>query len=210
MFRKVLLSVGCMAALTISAQAADMATKAPRYAPIAQYNWTGFYIGVNGGGAWNDASGGFAGGQIGVNWQMPNSPLVLGIEGDLDWTNADNSATGAGVTVDVDAKYIASARGRIGYAFGRVMPYVTAGWAWSKADVDVTGLVVGSSNFTADGWALGGGVEWAFAGPWSLKAEYVHYGLESDSFTVAGAGIPSFDIDIDTVKVGLNYRFGGF
>ena len=98
-------------ALSGAARAADLPakiyTKAP---PIAApvYNWAGFYIGLNGGGAssrncWNltnssggtppyplgescqDASGALVGGQIGYRWQMTN--WVFGLEAQGDWAN---------------------------------------------------------------------------------------------------------------------------
>ena len=50
----------------------------------AVYNWTGFYIGINGGGAWGDSkwtsvgtfdvSGAMVGGTVGYNWQF-GSPV---------------------------------------------------------------------------------------------------------------------------------------
>lgn len=94
-----------------TASAADMAVKAPPPAPMVQvYNWTGFYIGLNAGGAWgrsdvdalteeNFASqvpfenaagtrsfrpaGFIGGGQVGYNWQTGN--FVLGIEADAQY-----------------------------------------------------------------------------------------------------------------------------
>ena len=82
-----------------------MPYKAPAY--VAQYNWTGFYLGINGGGAWGDSdwngfavsnspSGGMIGGTAGYNWQGAGSPWVFGLEGDIDWTNIkDSRACGA-------------------------------------------------------------------------------------------------------------------
>jgi outer membrane immunogenic protein len=78
--------------------------KAPAY--VAQYNWTGFYLGINGGGGLGDSdwngfavsnspSGGMIGGTAGYNWQGAGSPWVFGLEGDIDWTNIkDSSACG--------------------------------------------------------------------------------------------------------------------
>src|SRR5271169_7176029 len=90
------------------ASAADMPAKAPVYkAPIVAsiYNWTGFYVGANGGYGWSTQSGtvtatnntgasdslagphavgGFGGGQIGYNWQAPGSQWALGAELDIE------------------------------------------------------------------------------------------------------------------------------
>jgi outer membrane immunogenic protein len=101
----------------VSAQAADMAVKAPYLkAPVAMvYDWTGFYIGVNAGvgigrdytrlaapggpsfeASYLNPQGGLAGGQIGYNWQVPSSffgALVFGVEADLQGTGMRDSDT---------------------------------------------------------------------------------------------------------------------
>ena len=104
--RKIVLTGGCVLALAIGATAANaadigsrrgMPAKEPRYVAQA-YNWSGIYIGINGGGGWGssnfsaplasntfDLSGAMVGGTIGYNWQIGQS--VLGLEGDIDWSN---------------------------------------------------------------------------------------------------------------------------
>jgi outer membrane immunogenic protein len=115
-----IVGVLALAGLTVPASAADLGarpiTKAPIAAPIAVYDWSGFYIGGHIGGAWADkdwsvnpatvfapfgvflpgaaipvgshrADGFLAGGQIGFNWQT--GAWVFGVEGDASWTNAD-------------------------------------------------------------------------------------------------------------------------
>ena len=100
MKRVVLACLGMMA-LVASAGAADMPARYGRPAfVIPVYNWTGFYIGINGGGAWGDTkwssigtfdvSGAMIGGTAGYNWQL--GPWVLGLEGDADWTNINGSS----------------------------------------------------------------------------------------------------------------------
>src|ERR1035438_10220501 len=97
--KKFLLGSVALIALVGTAAAADLPAKAPVYkAPLAvAYNWTGFYVGINGGGGWGtsnwdgipssfNTSGGLVGATIGYNWQN-GSPLVFGLEGDLDWAN---------------------------------------------------------------------------------------------------------------------------
>jgi outer membrane immunogenic protein len=103
------LAIGLLAAaLTFSgsALAADMAVKArPMPLPVeVSYNWTGFYVGLNGGYSWGratttifpnsvlatplrqDINGGLFGGQIGYSWQV-NPKWVLGLEADGQWTD---------------------------------------------------------------------------------------------------------------------------
>ena len=108
--KKFLLSTTILAALTGSAVAADMAVKAPPPAPLPViYNWTGFYIGANGG--WGQQprllgprpgggaavinegcasrSGGVLGGQIGYRWQA--NQFVFGVEAQGDWADLHGS-----------------------------------------------------------------------------------------------------------------------
>src|ERR1700749_575202 len=83
------------------------AYKAPAYVPAA-YNWTGFYLGINGGGGWGDSkwnafgasnspSGGLIGGTAGYNWQGVGSPWVFRIEGDVDWSGLKDSTACGGL-----------------------------------------------------------------------------------------------------------------
>lgn len=111
-----------------------------------------------------DSNGFIGGGQVGYNFQF--NQLVLGVEGDISFTDwHENDAFG-------------TVRGRLGYAWGRVLPYATAGLA-----------VVDSEA----GWTAGGGVELAVSDNVSLRGEYLH-------FNVA-------DIDGDIVRAGINFRF---
>src|SRR5689334_22653977 len=159
MKRLILASVAGLAALTMmnSANAADIArrqampTKAPAY--FAPYNWSGFYVGINGGGGWGrsdwsnafgstgsfDISGWLAGGTIGYNWQT--GPVVFGLEGDIDYAHITGSAIcGGGVTIcEIRNNWLGTARGRLGYAFDRVMPYVTGGAAFGGIKTNIPG-----------------------------------------------------------------------
>jgi outer membrane immunogenic protein len=101
---------------------------------------------------------------------------------------------------------LASLRGRAGIAYNTLLFYGTGGggWAHNKISVDVNGLGSASSDTWQSGWTAGGGVEWAFAPSWSAKVEYLHYGLGSANFFDV---LPSGNIDINTVKAGINYHF---
>jgi outer membrane immunogenic protein len=199
-----------------AASAADMParnyTKAPPMAPM--FNWTGFYLGVNAGGAWTsavggDASGFVGGGQIGYNWQAVGSPLVLGLEADFQGASLKNSTDlGGGFSGEAKVPAFGTVRGRIGYAFDRAMIYATGGWAYSKTEATITGGGASlSDNKWASGWTLGGGAEWAFAGPWSLKAEYLYVNAKSVDLTLAGVPFSTGDYHYNVVRAGLNYRF---
>jgi outer membrane immunogenic protein len=179
-----------------------MPTKAPAY--VSQmYNWTGAYVGINGGYGFrgsNGADGWMVGGTVGYNWQS-GGPLVWGIEGDLDWTRMRGSNTALTQTSN---NWLGTVRGRLGYAMGPTgswMPYVTGGVAFGDIDNAVTGF--GSARDTKAGWTLGGGIEAALSGPWTAKVEYLYVDLGNGP-SVAGA---STDFHTNIVRAGLNYRF---
>jgi outer membrane immunogenic protein len=200
-----------------SASAADiqhrqaMPAKAPVYV-APPYNWTGFYVGINGGGGWGnsdfsapfatgsfDTSGGLVGGTLGYNWQM--GQVVFGLEGDVDWSNIRGSATCGITTCETRNNWLGTVRGRLGYAFDRFLPYVTGGLAVGNVKTSVAGF--GDSDETRAGWTLGGGIEASIAGPWTAKVEYLYVDL-GDTGSVLGSDA-NFHTNI--VRAGLNYRF---
>jgi outer membrane immunogenic protein len=87
-----------------------------------------------------------------------------------------------------------------------VFPIVTGRPAYANA---------GSVSGTSVGWAAGAGAEWMFAANWSVKAEYLHVDLGSTSLTLVDRFDPTtfqtygFRHQQDTVRVGINYKFGG-
>jgi outer membrane immunogenic protein len=211
-----------------SALAADLGrpiTKAPP-APIPYYNWTGFYIGLNVGGAFTSSSGhlfgsgnnlnGVAGGiQAGYNWQVNN--FVFGIETDFQgssqsssFSGVDGTVGGAGpFTISDRIRYFGTVRGRLGLAQDRWLLYVTGGYAYQNFSVDVTTLNwgVASASTTRNGWTVGGGVEYAFAGPWTARLEYLYIDTSSSDFWFTGNHFDRFRAKNNVVRVGVNYRF---
>src|SRR6202140_4809040 len=167
------------------ARAADLSVaplyKAPPVVAAPAYNWTGFYAGVNGGGGWGTAnwdsagacnvSGGVIGGTAGLDWQLGHA--VLGLEGDVDWSNLKGTTTSAfcpaGCTTNND--WLATVRGRAGYAFDRFLPYVTGGLAVGDIKANTPGFT--DATQTNAGWTAGGGVEFALTKNWTAKAEYL-------------------------------------
>ena len=218
--------IALLAATTLGVSAASAAdlpsrnyTKAVPYAPV--YNWTGFYVGIHGGYGWGDLDagafgstsqrGGLVGGQIGYNWQPVGSPWMFGVEVDSAWANIEESAsfTSGGVTATASSNvnYLGSARGRVGYAWDHALLYATGGVGWAhnvvSANATFGGFTAGASvDNTHFGYTVGGGLEYAVAGPWTVKAEYLYYGLGDESYVGVNA-----DLKIHTVKLGLNYRF---
>jgi len=218
MKRLLLAGAGLLALGVVSASAADlparMPAKAPVYVPPMAYNWTGFYLGINGGGGFGrsefsgtlpsggfDTSGGLVGGTIGYNWQT--GPVVFGLEGDADWSGLKGSTTcGLVTSCDVRNDFLATIRGRLGYAFDRWMPYVTGGAAIGNVKTSIAGF--GDTDKTRTGWTVGGGIEASIAGPWTAKVEYLYVDLGDADTAVAGTSA-SFTSNI--VRAGINYKF---
>ena len=223
MRRVLLTTVALIASATVTAVAADlpraMPAKAPAYVPVAAYNWTGFYVGINGGYAWGssrwggfagnaDPSGGMVGGTVGYNWQAPGSPWVFGLEGDIDWADIKGSFTNVNCPTGCSTKldWQATARGRIGYAWDRILPYITGGGAFGDVKASQGGFT-GASD-TRAGWTAGGGIEAALAGNLTGKIEYLHVDLGHIGCGPVSCSLPTnVNFHADEVRAGLNYRF---
>src|SRR5205814_8620057 len=145
MRRVLLTTIALLAVATTAAVAADlpraMPARAPAYLPVG-YNWTGFYVGINGGYAWGrshwssfgasaDPSGAMVGGTAGYNWQAAGSRWVFGLEGDLEWTNIKGSFVNATCPMGCQSQnvWLGTVRARVCYAWERVRPYVSGGLA---------------------------------------------------------------------------------
>ncbi|HEY7998319.1 MAG TPA: outer membrane protein [Pseudolabrys sp.] len=225
--RKFAVAVAAIAAFGFvsSASAADMPTKTPMVAPIQVWNWTGFYIGINGGGGWArstqtdtagatsgsyNQSGGLVGGTVGYNWQMTN--WVLGLEADWDWAHINGSTSVVGCAAPgcfTNLRSIGTVRPRLGYAWDRWMIYATGGFAWGdiKTGQDscpATPTLCG--NHTEAGWTVGGGVE-AFVIPkWTVKVEYLYADFGNHVYYTPAIPVSATE-KVNIVRAGLNYHF---
>ncbi|MBC7579038.1 MAG: porin family protein [Tardiphaga sp.] len=232
---KRLLAGAMLVGTAVSAQAADMATKAPYLkAPVmAVYDWTGFYLGANvgvgiardrtGSNFTNDSlylapQGALGGVQAGYNWQTSSlfGPLVYGIEADIQGAGlSDNRTSVAGVfgTTNFSSKvdWFGTVRGRIGLAHGPVLSYFTGGYAYGNVKTSVTegGVAAFSSNRTQGGWTVGSGVEAALGGNWTGKIEYLYLNLGNKSDSFLPAQVLNTEIRENIFRVGLNYNIGG-
>jgi outer membrane immunogenic protein len=198
-------------------------------APVAfaPYNWTGFYIGLNGGYGTGDTTGrllslfpdgnhnvdgGMFGAQIGFNYQMSN--VVLGVEADWDWAdiNGSESALGGVLTEKATVKDLGTLRARLGYAWDRVLLYGTGGFAWSRHASDeqkVLFLQIADTQ-SLTGYALGLGVEYGITQNLSAKAEYLYVHLDPTDFHQPICTVNcSLGADVNVFRLGLNWRFSG-
>lgn len=169
-------------------------------------------------------SGAIAGGQIGFNWQWGR--VVFGAEADGQWSGQQATTTvfctpECAGTSTVKIKSLATGRGRVGWAFDWLLPYVTAGAALVNVDDNLTLTVAGVTgafkalSSTSLGWTAGAGVDVALSSNWSARFEYLH--IEANGFKptipipgVLGAGTASESANYrdDILRFALNYRFG--
>jgi outer membrane immunogenic protein len=255
-------SIAALMAGTVAASAADMPVKAAPYMapPAPIYTWTGFYLGVNAGiggdrvdypfrGAFGDTRftgdvnltsfGGFGGVQGGYNWQAGN--WVLGVEADIEGTNIRSrlnasinvpSLLNASLSTGTELKYFGTARGRIGYAFDRVLVYATGGYAFGSEDTTLDASLtsnrktlefaaVPDGNSTThpfhfsrrhdlSGWTAGGGVEYAVTPNLSLKTEYLYLRFDRNNVFASNHFAIDDQINLHTLKFGVNYKFGAW
>jgi len=211
-------------------------TKAPPPAAPSDpaFDWSGWYVGGHVAysvgqakgvlsnpdpAAFDNAFSSLYGGvQGGYNYVFP-SRLMLGAEADITFPNFQRFANGLifteatpGTTVTDQIDYIATLRGRFGYAFDHWLIYGTGGFAWSQARFGETPGVASDEDkilLTRIGYALGLGTEVAIAPNWSARLEYLY-----DQFGSVGGTFPSGDayrsaFDIQTLRLGLNYKLGG-
>jgi outer membrane immunogenic protein len=220
------------------ASAADLPARAPVYskAPAivdAAYDWSGFYIGINGGGAtsrfdWNadgfgeegshNATGGTVGGQIGYRWQAMSS-WVFGLEAQGNWSDFKGSNTSllfAGQTNTSKINSFGLFTGQIGYAWDRALVYVKGGAAVTDnhhtANSTLPPLIgFDATSETRWGAVVGVGVEYAFAPSWSVAFEYDHLFMGNPDVNSSTGFLIADHIkeDVDLFTARVNYRFGG-
>ncbi len=193
-------------ALTGPALAADLGPPPPPVyvPPVPIFTWTGVYVGGQIGYAWGsqnadfgdsfglfdsvsyNSSGVIGGAHVGYNLQL--TQFVIGLEGDVDGSSLSKTVSGAvfpqggalglvSTTLNTNANVQGSIRGRVGYAWDRVLIYATGGVAFAGINSDLwTSTLFGPSYDTASntrvGWTVGGGLEYAVTNNWSIRAEY--------------------------------------
>jgi outer membrane immunogenic protein len=238
--------------LSGSAFAADLppapAPRAPAvYVPpvVPVYNWSGVYLGINGGygfgsSEWTDplnlsgstssgnfnTNGGLVGGTAGVNFQTGG--FVFGVEGDWDWQGLQGTSNGSfcnaistpGIALpscETKSDWIATIRGRAGYAADRVLFYATGGGAAGNVQTGLSTLSLQSN--TEYGWTAGAGIEWAFADNWTAKVEYLFVDLGNTTCnTSANCGFDaaatasnnSVSFTESMIRAGVNFKFNGW
>ncbi|MGC2779367.1 MAG: carbohydrate porin [Bradyrhizobium sp.] len=213
---------------TAPARAADLPVKAR----VAQtvFDWTGLYVGGHAGytrdharATLSDPSGqvgagspfgGLTGGvQAGYNW-VSRSGLLLGLEGDFSFPNYLTSnhtvarLNTAQSSVEELWDYVATARGRVGYANGDWLVYATGGLAWTGGRFINTNAAGETEKLlsTRLGWVAGAGIERGFAPHWSWRLEYLYSRFENGGVGFSNGASYSSALDFQTLRVGLNRK----
>ena len=180
------------------------------------YDWTGFYIGLNGGygmtsdclrisgplGVLSDddcrnASGGVVGGQLGYRWQFGGGPIVWGLEAQGDWASLRGSHVSfidPTITNQTELKGFGLFTGQLGVAINNILFYVKAGAAVTAdryaATATAGGALLGSVGQARWGGTAGVGLEYGFTPNWTAAFEYDRLFMGGKNFTLLGpAGI---------------------
>jgi outer membrane immunogenic protein len=194
--------------------------------PPAVYDWTGFYVGINGGGSWGrvpwssdpdgvadttTVSGGLVGGTMGYNAQNLGR-FVVGGEFDFDWRSFNATipapvCVSGGANCEFKSDWLSTARLRFGYAFDRFLPYVTAGVSISNISQDIAGQPLGVADSVSFNWTAGAGLEFVVSGPLTAKLEYLYVNHTNTACNAeCGGGPIHMGLNENIFRVGLNYR----
>lgn len=171
-----------------------------------------------------DYEGVFGGLQAGYNFQ--SGKFVFGIEADIlaadfsaDSEAVDPFAVNPPSVLDTEFSidWFGTVRGRLGVAYDRALLFATGGLAYGHVNLDaayttpLTTVRLGSDD-TEIGYAVGGGLEYAIGSGWTLKAEYLYVDLgevDGSATFFDETYKTEADASFHTVRVGLNYVFGG-
>jgi outer membrane immunogenic protein len=188
----------------------------------ALHDWTGLYVGVNGGYAFggsdevgvNPGPGqvgelnleGFFGG-IGGGYNHQIDQLVLGVEADFQLSDISDDDDGLGYNMSSDVNYFGTVRGRAGFAMDNALIYATGGLAYGDFSYRVNGPGIAvNESYNDFGLTVGAGAEFAIDDMWSVKAEYLYTIFDKERLTGGGASTVATP-DFHSVRVGLNMKF---
>jgi outer membrane immunogenic protein len=235
-FFKFMGSAGVILATTVvSANAADLPTKAYTPAPVVAqvYNWTGLYVGVNGGYGWGaqdpltlfsnnldrtslNINGGMFGGTIGA--QIQQGYVVLGLEGDLDWANIKGNGISKPAVLGIplgtlniatNTSAVMTARARVGAAMNNWLFYATGGVAFDKSSANGTSIgavACGAAGVLPNCSASSWrpGLAAGLGAEWGFTQNWSAK-LEYLYIATVGSGVSTDHIN--TIRAGVNYRF---
>lgn len=233
--RHAVLLAAATALMGSTAFAADLPSR-PAPAPVVvppAFSWTGFYVGLNAGIGWanggsatitdpllgttvlsgSDKAGFVGGGQLGYNWQY--NQWVLGLEADIQYADLKSELAWGAYSwfgySSSNSQYLGTVRARAGYAIDRTLIYITGGLAYGGLNGNWW-----HGTTSNQGWALGGGIEYAFTNNWTARLEGLYVNLNTGNhvgtFTRAGVngtyGVSGKSGDGGgLVRAAINYKF---
>lgn len=197
-------------ALAMAADLIEQNAASPVAFETPAFTWTGAYVGISGGAGWLDGSatkfrrfhdeqdfdGSAFGAFAGYNWQFSNG-IVVGVEGDIEYNSNDDEFFGYR---KFGTDWAGSVRGRVGYAFDRLLVFGTAGWAMAKGHIEYPCV---DESETFSGWTAGAGVDYAVTDKIFVRGEYRF----SDFGSKEIARGMNVEFDQSVVKVGLAVKF---
>jgi outer membrane immunogenic protein len=191
-------TIGATRAADLPGISRPYAVPAPAY---AAYNWMGPYIGANVGYEWGNVThhatepaGAAFGGQLGYNWQK--GQLVLGVETDWQWSNADDVFA----VQKFSNTWFGTTRARMGYAMNNVLFYGTGGLAYGGLELKTGDLSQSKTHF---GWTLGVGAEVGLTPNWTARIEYLYFDLTDSTYATGTA----HGLESSLLRAGVNYKF---
>ena len=250
------LAILTLAVMFLSSQskAADFGARQSYWARPLAYDWSGLHVGITGGGVIDGhdpgfsyenvdaatqallphgadltSNGGLVGGEIG--YDVETGGWVVGLEGDLSWTNFGDNATRIipgdptiglpqlTFATNYQMDWISTVRGRIGIPLDHFLIYGTGGLAFADVSMNQTvtvgnlGQLAGSTDKTKAGWTLGGGAEYALCDNITVKAEALWFDLGSISLNAAAPQLTNSSLDVDqkiegvVARAGIGYKF---
>lgn len=217
-------ALAAVAAPFSPAQSADLLPPPPVYPEevLVSRSWSGCYLGGHFGGGFFDTTytpsiapdpkvdgdGYLGGGLAGCNIQVDS--LVFGVEGDLSF--GELKGKGDVVQAKFDIDYMATIRGRIGWAVDDLLLYATGGIGWLDMKISsASPCLCGSDKETLTGWVVGAGAEWAFWESFSLRGEYLYGHFDEEKFVFpAGATIKAGLDDLHVVRGALVWHMPVF
>lgn len=263
--KKYLLASTTLVASAFGAIAADLPARVPAAAPAPVFvanSWTGFYVGVVGGyGSGRNEitpeiptqysqvsinslpvaptismnmNGAMIGGRVGYNHQLSNG-VVLGVVGDLSWTNISGKSCVEGVLrgsapacdgspddsfAHGKINWFGTVRANLGFAISEsLLAYATGGLAVAGTESRITNLYGPGFPDVTDsavrtGWTIGGGLTYKLSQSWSVGAEYLYADLGRHTYRHTNALMQGTTVDarvstnLHVVRASLNYHFG--
>lgn len=213
------------AALLVAAPAfaADLPAYEPAPAAMTPAGtWSGVYAGVQAGYGSGHAvnrngnpnttpKGAVVGGYVGANHQFDGSPVVVGLETDLNYNDTTDKANLPRGRVKNDLNWSGATRGRLGYGTDRVLVYGAAGLAYGGHEAARrVGSAGGSSEKTAVGYTVGAGVEAMVADNISARVDYRYNDYGQDKFRVGGGGGMKSNLTENRITGGVAYKFSAW